>query len=321
MVAEADAYRLLKQATFGPTEAAMSEVKQMGVTAWVDSQLNMPVLSKMPALEFYPAQAPTTCTNDRVANSAATLCARDNYTFFQLQLKFTQNALKQADQLRQRVAFALSQILVTSGADSTIMPYGMAKYQQMLLDGAFGNYKDLLTAVTLSPVMGDYLNMANSNKPDVARGIAANENFAREIMQLFSIGLYELNQDGTTKKDTQGALIPTYSQTTVENLARVFTGWTYPGFGNVAPVRNNAGGVKPRHRCKNIDERLCDSCRAECSSGLEYGARPSVFTRKRRPVHFQTTHSEAGQWQPKSRLCRACERRLQQQWIGRSWRP
>lgn len=241
MVAEADAYRLLKQATFGPTEAAMSEVKQMGVTAWVDSQLNMPVLSKMPALEFYPAQAPTTCTNDRVANSAATLCARDNYTFFQLQLKFTQNALKQADQLRQRVAFALSQILVTSGADSTIMPYGMAKYQQMLLDSAFGNYKDLLTAVTLSPVMGDYLNMANSNKPDVARGIAANENFAREIMQLFSIGLYELNQDGTTKKDTQGALIPTYSQTTVENLARVFTGWTYPGFGNVAPVRNNAG--------------------------------------------------------------------------------
>lgn len=239
MVAEADAYRLLKQATFGATEAAMNEVKQIGVTAWVDSQLNMPVLSKMPALEFYPTQAPTTCTNNGVASSAASLCARDNYTFFQLQLRFTQNALKQADQLRQRVAFALSQILVTSGVDATLMPYGMAKYQQLFLDGAFGNYKDLLKAVTLSPAMGDYLNMANSNKPDVARGISANENFAREIMQLFSIGLYELNQDGTMKTDIQGNLIPTYSQTTVENLARVFTGWTYPGFGNVAPTRNN----------------------------------------------------------------------------------
>jgi len=239
MVADADAYRLLKQASFGATEAAMNEVKQMGVTAWVDNQLNMAVLSKMPALEFYPTQAPTTCTNDGVANSAATLCARDNYSMFQLQLKFSQNALKQADQLRQRVAFALSQILVTSGADGSIMPYGMAKYQQMFLDGAFGNYKDLLTAVTLSPVMGDYLNMANSNKPDVARGISANENFAREIMQLFSIGLYELNPDGTTKKDAQGNLIPTYSQATVENLARVFTGWTYPSFGGVAPTRNN----------------------------------------------------------------------------------
>ena len=241
MVADADAYRLLKQASFGATEATMNAVKQMGVTAWVDNQLNMPVLSKMPALEFYPTTAPTTCSNDGVANSAATLCARDNYTMFQLQLSFTQNALKQTDQLRQRVAFALSQILVTSGADSSIMPYGMAKYQQMFLDGAFGNYKDLLTAVTLSPVMGDYLNMANSNKPDVARGISANENFAREIMQLFSIGLYELNQDGTTKKDAQGDLIPSYSQTTVENLARVFTGWTYPSFGGVAPTRNNPG--------------------------------------------------------------------------------
>jgi len=240
-VADADAYRLLKQASFGPTEAAMNQVKQMGVAAWVDSQLNMPVVSKMPALEFYPTQAPTTCTNDNVAGSPAQICARDNYSLFQLQLKFSQNALKNADQLRQRVAFALSQILVTSGMDNSLMPYGMAKYQQLLLDNAFGNYKDLLTAVTLSPVMGDYLNMANSNKPDAARGISANENYAREIMQLFSIGLYDLNADGTPKKDAAGNFIASYSQTTVENLARVFTGWTYPLFGGVAPTRNNPG--------------------------------------------------------------------------------
>ncbi len=234
---DADAYRLLKQASFGPTEAAMNEVKQMGVTAWVDAQLNMPVASRMSALVFYPTLRPTTCTNDGVANSDATLCARDNYSLFQLQLAFTQNALRQPDQLRQRMAFALSQILVTSGADSTLMPYGMAKYQQMFLDSAFGNYKDLLTAVTLSPVMGDYLDMANSNRP--VGNITANENYAREIMQLFSIGLYELNPDGTTKKDTLGNLIPTYTQTTVEHLARVFTGWTYASFGGVQPTRNN----------------------------------------------------------------------------------
>ncbi len=239
-VADADAYRLLKQASFGPNETSMNEVKQLGVAAWVDRQLSLPVSSRMPALEFYPTTAAVNCTNDGVASSPASLCARDNYSFYQLQLKFTQNALTQPDQLRQRVAFALSQILVTSGSDSTLMPYGMAKYQQLFLDNAFGNYKDLLTAVTLSPIMGDYLNMANSNKPDVARGISANENYAREVMQLFSIGLYELNPDGTTKKDANGNLIPTYTQTTVENLARVFTGWTYATFGGVAPTRNNS---------------------------------------------------------------------------------
>ncbi len=240
LAADADAYRVLKQATFGATEALMNEVKQVGVTAWVDNQLNMPAQSFMPPLTFYPTQAATNCTNNNVAGSVEQICARDNYSLFQLQLRFTQNALTKQDQLRQRVAFALSQILVTSGADNTIMPYGMAKYQQLFLDHAFGNYKDLLTAVTLSPAMGDYLNMANSNKPDVARGIAANENFAREIMQLFSIGLFDLNLDGTFKKDASGNLIASYSQTTVENLARVFTGWTYANFNNATPpTRNN----------------------------------------------------------------------------------
>jgi uncharacterized protein (DUF1800 family) len=238
-LADADAYRLLKQATFGPTEALANQVKQMGVAAWVDAQLNMPAVSAMPALPYYPGTAPTECTSDGVAGSVRQLCARDNYTYFQLQLRFFQNALKNNDQLRQRVAFALSQILVTSGADGSIMPYGMARYQQMLHDYAFGNYRDLLSAVTLSPVMGDYLNMANSNKPDLTRGISANENYAREILQLFSIGLVELNLDGTPKKDAAGNPIPSYTQTTVENFARVFTGWTYTGLNGLAPTRNN----------------------------------------------------------------------------------
>ena len=238
-VQDADIYRLLKQATFGPTETLMLQVKQQGINAWLDNQLNMAAESSMPPLPYYPGTAPTECTSDGVTGSVRQICSRDSYTYFQLQLRFFQNALKNNDQLRQRVAFALSQILVTSGADGSIMPYGMARYQQTLLDYAFGNYRDLLSAMTLSPVMGDYLNMANSNKPDPARGISANENFAREILQLFSIGLYELNLDGTVKKDASGNLIPSYNQTTVENFARVFTGWTYANQNGAVAVRNN----------------------------------------------------------------------------------
>jgi Protein of unknown function (DUF1800) len=107
--------------------------------------------------------------------------------------------------LRQRVAFALSQILVTSGTDINFV-YGMAKYQQIFLDNAFGNYEDILTKVTLSSVMGDYLNMVNNDKP--ANGVSPNENYAREMMQLFSIGVSELNQDGTRILDASGVPIP-----------------------------------------------------------------------------------------------------------------
>ncbi len=233
---DADVYRLLKQATFGPTEALMNQVKQTGIANWVDNQLNMAAVSSMPNLPFYPTTRPTECVD---GGTPTTMCSRDNYTQYQVQLRFLQNALNKDDQLRQRVAFALSQILVTSGADNSLMPYGMAKYQQQFLDYAFGNYRDLLMAVTLSPVMGDYLNMANSNKPDPARNISANENYAREIMQLFSIGLYDLNFDGTVKKDAGGNPIASYNQTIVENFARVFTGWTYAGTGGAVPTRNN----------------------------------------------------------------------------------
>jgi len=235
---DADIYRLLKQATFGPTDSLLSQVKQVGIAAWVDSQLNLAAASSLPNLPFYPTTRPTDCVD---GGTPTTMCSRDNYSHFQTQLRFTQNALTKNDQLRQRVAFALSQILVTSGMDNSLMPYGMARYQQLMLDYAFGNYKDLLYAVTLSPVMGDYLNMANSNKPDPARGISANENYAREVMQLFSIGLYDLHLDGTVKKDAGGNAIASYSQTTVENLARVFTGWTYANANGAPAVRNNPG--------------------------------------------------------------------------------
>ena len=121
-------------------------------------------------------------------------CFRDYYSLFQLQNDFFRNALANDDQLRQRVAFALSQIFVTSGLDINLA-YGMATYQQIFLDHAFGNYETLMTRVTLSSVMGEYLNMVNNDKP--VAGTNPNENYARELLQLFSIGLWEQNLDGT----------------------------------------------------------------------------------------------------------------------------
>ncbi len=238
---QADMTRLLRQATFGPNDNAMAEVAARGVTGWVDYQLSGgPTLSYYPNLPVVALNQPATCVNDTTlpASDPASSCARDNYTLFPVQLAFVQNALHGQDQLRQRVAFALSQILVTSGVVIN-HAYGMSRYQQIFLDNGFGNYKTLLKAVTLSPVMGRYLNMANSNKANPATGVAANENYAREIMQLFSIGLYQLNADGTQKLDSKGAPIPSYTQTNVEELSRVFTGWTYANPDGSAATRNN----------------------------------------------------------------------------------
>jgi uncharacterized protein (DUF1800 family) len=138
-----------------------------------------------------------TCVDDRALPvTPASYCARDNYTLFPLQREFFRNAIMAPDQLRQRVAFALSQILVTSGTDIG-QAYAMQRYQQLLADLAFDNFRNVLTRVTLSPVMGNYLDMANNAKADARTGIEPNENYARELLQLFSIGTVELQEDGT----------------------------------------------------------------------------------------------------------------------------
>jgi uncharacterized protein (DUF1800 family) len=214
-----DATRLLEQSTFGPTDALVAHVQTVGVHGWLNEQFAAQE-SEYPAFPYAPPDATTFC-----ATSTNPSCLRDNYSLFLLQNAFFKNALAGPDQLRQRVAFALSQILVTSGVVVNV-PYGMAKYQQLLLDNAFGNFQDLLTKVTLSSVMGDYLNMVNNDK--TMGTVNPNENYAREVMQLFSIGVWQLNEDGTQVLDAQGAPIPTYAQETVDGYANLFTGWTYP---------------------------------------------------------------------------------------------
>ena len=142
-----------------------------------------------------------------------------------VQKRFFTNALTGQDQLRQRVAWGLSQIMVASAAKVN-NPSAFVLWQNMFQNDAFGNFSTLLTDVTLSPVMGNYLDMVNNDKP--ATGVDPNENYAREALQLFTIGLEQLNPDGTPQLDGSGNPIPTYTQDTIIGFAHVYTGWTYP---------------------------------------------------------------------------------------------
>jgi uncharacterized protein (DUF1800 family) len=237
---EADAVRLLEQASFGPTDAAIEHVKAIGAAAYVDEQLAMP-RADTSSLPWMPSSRPTSCIDDATMPlRPESFCNRDNYTLYEVQRRFFINAVSLPDQLRQRVAWALSQMLVISGAGGEVtMGYGMQRYQQMLADLAFGNFGDILTQVTLSPAMGRYLDMVNNRKPNTTTGAQANENYAREVLQLFTIGLWRLNVDGTLMQDETGSPIPTYGQTEINGFSRVFTGWTYP----TAPGATRPSGI------------------------------------------------------------------------------
>lgn len=224
---EADAKRLLEQATFGPSESEIARVQQIGVHAFLEEQFAA-AGTQYPPYPWVSRRRPDSCVDNATPPIGPdSYCARDNYSLFQLQLQFYRNAFNNADQLRQRVAWALSQILVTSGVEVPIN-YAMARYQQIFLDRAFGNYRDILRTVTLSPVMADYLNLANNDKPNPADGTSPNENYARELMQLFSIGVWQLNSDASLKTDSAGKPQPTYGQDDIGGLAHALTGWTFP---------------------------------------------------------------------------------------------
>ena len=213
----ADAARVAEQSSFGPTDASVAQIQQAGFDAYLSSQFSLPATGYGGLVnQDVDPNSSVTCPSGAVAT-----CFRGSYTAFPVQLKFYQNALTGQDQLRQRVALALSEILVASDVEVS-GTYAIAQYQQMLLDNAFGNFRDILFKVTLSPAMGDYLNMANSSKG------SPNENFGREVLQLFSVGVFQLNQDGTQKLDAQANPIPTYDQSVITGFAAVFTGFSFP---------------------------------------------------------------------------------------------
>jgi uncharacterized protein (DUF1800 family) len=226
-VEAADAARFLDQATFGVTASDVAHVQSIGFDAYINEQLAYPA-TQYTGYSYTPHTAPAGCVGDGSnPPDASALCARAQYSPFQVQRDFFTHALNNPDQLRQRVAFALSQIMVVSSVE-IYEAYGLADFQNILLNDALGNYRTLLQDVTLSPTMGHYLDMANSDETNPQNGTVPNQNYAREVLQLFSIGLVELNPDGSQQLDATGAPIPSFDGTTIEGFASVFTGWTYP---------------------------------------------------------------------------------------------
>jgi uncharacterized protein (DUF1800 family) len=198
----APADRFLQQTTFGPTPALITQVQIQGFQNFLNAQYALPVTP-------YP---------DPIAMETGIGSVQDRY--------FIVNLTGQ-DQLRQRVAFALSQICVV-GSDKINDPTGYTNYLRLLEADAFTNYRQIMHDVTVSPAMGHWLDMVDNSKPNLAAGDHANENYARELMQLFTLGTAMLNPDGSVQLDSNNLPIPTYTQDQVEAFARAYTGWTYP---------------------------------------------------------------------------------------------
>ncbi len=204
-VSAVEASRLLTQASFGPSRNSILDVQALGIENWIDQQ--------------FALQGPAHLPYVRQFSNGSNRAPRHEVWWSDVVLG--------EDQLRQRVAFALSQLFVISDTGFTLSnaQYGITNYYDMLREQAFGNYRDLLESVTLSPVMGLYLSMLQNAKTDVELNTRADENFAREVLQLFSIGLYELNSDGTSTGNSS------FTQDNIEAFARAFTGWNYADAG------------------------------------------------------------------------------------------
>ncbi|WP_448664745.1 DUF1800 family protein [Sphingomonas sp. CJ20] len=222
---EGEAARLAKQASFGPTPALVARIKELGVDRWLDEQFAA-------TGSTYADIAAGAVRRDFCPNND-TLCARQHFSRIPVAMRFYADAISGNDQLRQRVAFALGQMIVASETEVNSTA-GIAAFNQIFVDNAFGNYRDILQRVTMSGYMGDYLDMADSNKS------GPSENFARELLQLFSMGPDQLNMDGTPKLDAGGARIPNYGADDIRGVARALTGWTYARLGGAAITDGNA---------------------------------------------------------------------------------
>ena len=222
---DSQARRFLAHATFGPTDAEVAAVLAAGPGPWLDQQFALP-----PSASFL-SHFDQRYTQIMAANPGLDPSREipGNDQFYE---SFYSNALNGPDQVRQRVAFALSQILVVSLLDDNIHVHirSVPAYYDMLMADALGNYRTLLEDVTRHPAMGLYLSTMHNQKENAASGLHPDENFAREVMQLFSIGLYQLNQDGTPRLDPAENPIPTYGPDDISGLSKVFTGlgWYAP---------------------------------------------------------------------------------------------
>jgi uncharacterized protein (DUF1800 family) len=232
----ADRKRFMEQAAFGPTQALDSRLQKVGLEPWIKEQFEVtyPTIP-YPNFPLKPFNGPESCGFSG-SNQEIELCNRNHYWNYNNQKWMFKEALYGEDQLRRRVSWALHQIWVVSH-NSINQQRGMQEYIEILDKHAFGNYRDLMKEMTLSPAMGEYLDMTRSTRHN------PNENYPRELLQLFTIGLYMLNQDGTLVLNEQGKPIPTFDQDKIEQFTKIFTGWTRCNNGEDPACPNAASGV------------------------------------------------------------------------------
>ena len=249
--------RFISQATFGLRMDEIESISEMGFESWIDAQMNIPTYyltedmwanwdrilearedqfnNRLAEIILYRQMSASTIKPDSIAPALTDEEVAEEYEYFindvfgPYSLHFNNiwwhNALTKDDHLRQRMAYALSQIfVVSSNSDLRDHAESLTSYYDILLEHSFGNYRDLLQDITYSPSMGFYLSHLNNSKAIPEENIHPDENYAREIMQLLSIGLYELNLNGTRRQDANGNDIPTYNNADIKELARVFTG-------------------------------------------------------------------------------------------------
>jgi Protein of unknown function (DUF1800) len=230
-----DRMRFLEQATFGPSPALDDRIRRIGLKTWLAEQFSASYPSAANPYPNLPLKSTTNNLDVTVGCGMFTgeeqrVCIRDHYGMYSVQKWFFKEAFYGDVQLRHRVAWALQELWVTSGVETQQASHMFATHQ-VLSKNAFGNYRDLMRDMTLNAGMGNYLDMVRSTKTN------PNENYAREILQLFTIGLFMLNPDGTVMLDGQGQPIPTYDQETVNNFTKVFTGWNFCETTAVCPNR------------------------------------------------------------------------------------
>lgn len=221
--------RFLAQATLGKNFTQIQNVATVGIESWINSQLNLP--------NSFIVQNYVRGIHQSIVDSLLRITPTGGYTLantdvsdWHFDIAWFQGAMTSPDVLRWRVGLALSEIFVTSRKSSFEgNPYALSNYYDMLMNNAFGNYRTLLDNITYHPAMGEYLTFLNNHATDIADGrqVYPDENYAREIMQLFSIGLYKLNIDGTEQKDANNKSIPTYDNNDIAGLAKVFTGLSW----------------------------------------------------------------------------------------------
>lgn len=271
------ASRFLSHATMGADRSEIERVVNMGFVDWIEDQFKQNPSLTLPLMSDIFSEI-------LAANPEAygPYSLHFNYAWWQINMT-------NKDILRQKVAYALSQILVVS-VNSDLDGWGeaLASYYDIFINNAFGNYRDILKQVATHPAMGYYLSHLNNYKTDTIRNIRPDENFAREVMQLFSIGLYQLNIDGSRKLDANGNYIPTYNNNDIREMAKIFTGL----YGIVTPCPGEA--LPPECECYSSNNpSYCDTLSDICCwwpTTSEFGYNIYVLDRTKSLIMSEQDH-------------------------------